>query len=398
MGVFSWATPGRRRMTDTMTRNAACSILLLMLSGVAISGAKAQETWQIGEEPILVIGTADGPSESVFHDVRGVVIADDTLIVVADGGSRQLRAFTTGGDPVAVFGGVGDGPEEFRTIGWSDRCGMSAITVYDLHRRRVTRWDPHGNLLDGFNIESTDPGRPAYSLDCGPTGDFAVVGWFDVLRYNVEPGPYRPETNVGVLGPDGRLREVLGSFPGPERYRYPRSDGLSDGPRPLGMNTIARMGPDGVVVGTGDSYEIELFRTDGGSFTFGRPHDRNELTDEMLEVWRDSILSGRAPQNRAEVRRALEAQEMPETLPAYSDFRFDELGLLWVAAFPPPGQAWARWDVWEVSESDAVLVASLQLAKALQPMEIGADYLIGVHTDALGVQRVHKYRLSRSVR
>lgn len=28
-------------------------------------------------------------------------------------------------------------------------------------------------------------------------------------------------------------------------------------------------------------------------------------------------------------------------------------------------------------------------------LEIGADYLLGVSTDSLGVQRVHRYRLSR---
>lgn len=86
---------------------------------------------------------------------------------------------------------------------------------------------------------------------------------------------------------------------------------------------------------------------------------------------------------------------MPETLPAYSDFRFDDLGLLWVALFPAPGQDPVQWDVWDASRPGGVHIASIQVPRHFQPMEIGADYLLGVSTDSLGVQRVHRYRLSR---
>lgn len=368
--------------------------VLLAFLGSAATGGEAQATWQISERPIVVIGTVDGPPPSVFQDIRGVVTADDTLVVVADGGSRELRVFTRGGHPVAAFGGEGDGPMEFRTIGWAERCGGSSIAVYDVRRRRMTTWDAQGNLLDGFNVESTEPSRPAYAVSCGPSEGFAVVGWFDVLSYRVGQGPYRPETNVGVLGPDGRLEEVLGSFAGPERYRY-ASERLSDGPRPLGKTTIARVGPGGTFVGTGDDYEIEVFRRDGASFTFGKPGEQTVLTREMLETWRDSVLSRVPPSDRAQVRRALDRYEMPKTLPAYSDFRFDEVGLLWVARFPAPGQERTQWDVWDVSDFGGEHIASVPVPRSFQVTEIGADYLLGVATDSLGVQRVHKYRLSR---
>jgi hypothetical protein len=150
--------------------------LILALSAVATAGAEAQSTWRVGERPTLVIGTVDGPPSSVFQDIRGVMTADDTLVVVADGGSKQLRVFTNVGRAVTAFGSEGDGPREFRAIYRAERCGGSSIVVYDLLRRRVTRWDAQGTLLDGFNAESTDPDRPAYALSCGPTGRFAVVG------------------------------------------------------------------------------------------------------------------------------------------------------------------------------------------------------------------------------
>lgn len=212
-----------------------------------------------------------------------MITVDDTLIVVADGGSRQLRMFTSEGRAVAAFGREGDGPGEFRRVRWVGRCGGPSIVVFDALRQRVTKWDARGDLIDGFNIESTDPGRPAYALSCGPTGEFVVVGWFDVLGYQLDEGPYRPRTKVGILGPNGGLERLLGTFPGPERYRY-ASDGLSDGPRPFGKPMIARMGPDGVLVGTGDAYTIEVFHRDGFHFTVGKPRQRRELTRDMLEA------------------------------------------------------------------------------------------------------------------
>lgn len=377
-----------------MKRTSIGASLVLILTGVAVTGARAQTTWALSQQPTLVIGTVDGPAPSVFQDIRGVVTVDDTLVVVADGGSRELRVFTNVGGAVTTFGREGDGPREFRSIAWAERCGGSAIVVYDPHRRRVTRWEVTGNLLEGFNVESTEPSRPPYALSCGPAGDFAVVGWFDVLSYELGRGPYRPDTNVGVVGPDGRLQRVLGSFPGPERYRY-SSDGLSDGPRPLGKSTIARRGSAGTFVGTGDSYEIEVFRTDGARFTLGTGREPSELTGDLLEAWLESILSRASPGNRPRLRRALDRYEMPATLPAYTDFRFDDLGLLWVALFPPPGQNWVQWDVWKVSDSGGVQVASVRTPKHFQPMDIGSEHVMGVSTDPLGVQRVHRYHLTR---
>ncbi|TVP59446.1 MAG: hypothetical protein EA351_01530 [Gemmatimonadales bacterium] len=373
---------------------SAAVILLLVLSIVAAKEVEAQATWEVSDRPALVIGTEAGPPFSVFHDIRGVVTAEDTLVVVADGESRELRIFNSSGDFVEAFGGRGDGPREFRAIDWVDRCGDAAIVVYDLYRRRVTKWDAQGILLDGFNVESTEPSRPAYALSCGPSEGFAVVGWPDVLSYRVGQGPYRPDTNVGIVGPDGRLEKVLATVPGSERYRY-ESEGFSDGPRRLGKTTIARMGAGGVFVGTGDSYEIEVFRADGGSFTFGKPQESLEFTREMLEVWQNSLLSRVPPGDRAVARRTLARLEMPETLPAYADFRFDGLGLLWVARFPVPGQNRNEWDVWRISESDGVHIASIQVPRSFQVMEIGFDYLMGVDTDSLGIQRIHRYRLSR---
>lgn len=368
---------------------------LLLAAGVAGTQALgAQASWTLEEEPSLVIGLTDGPSPLVFHDIRGALIAEDTLIVVADGGSSELRVFSLAGDLLTTFGGRGDGPREFRSMAWADGCGMESVTVYDFHRRRVTRWTPRGTLLEEFSVESPAPDRPPYALHCGPGGQFAVVAWFDVLGHRLVEGPYRPETRVGVLDPGGRVQRVLGDFPGPERYRFP-GERLSDGPRPLGKNTIARMGAAGVLVGTAEQYRIQVFRHDGTSFSFGRSEPPLEPTPAMIRAWLDSVLVQLPAEDRPAARRALERFGAPSTLPAYEDFRFADDGSLWVARFPPPGQVWLDWDVWEVGETRAQQVATLRVPRDFRPTHFSRDALLGVHTGALGTQTVRRFGILR---
>jgi hypothetical protein len=369
-----------------MDRHAASAFLAYVLSCIA-AGAEAQDTWTLSDHPTLSIGVSDGPPGLVFHDIRGVMTIDDSLIVVADGGSKELRTFTMSGTLVRTFGSPGSGPGEFGAISWAETCGSSSVVVYDYARARVTKWSPEGTLLDGFGVESTEPGIPPYTLSCGRSTDFAVVGWSAMAR--VPPGPYRRDVKIGILGPDGRLREVLGTFPGPERYRY----SSSDGPRPFGKETIARMAPEGVFVSTGDSYRIDLFGREGGRrAVIESPRSQVELTRAMVASWQDSILSRVPAQRRGSTRQALENYDLPAFLPAYSDFRLDPTGQLWVALFPPPDQRWVDWDVFTAS---AIHIATIRIPRWFRPMEFGGNHLLGVSTDSLGVQQIQRFQILR---
>jgi hypothetical protein len=70
----------------------------------------------------------------------------------------------------------------------------------------------------------------------------------------------------------------------------------------------------------------------------------------------------------------------------------DELGLIWVAHY---GMPWEQFIDWDVLEPDGTHLASVRIPSRLRPTEIGRDYLLGVTTDALGVERVGRYHLSR---
>ena len=356
------------------------------------TGASAQSNWRLSESPTLVIGSVDGTPSAVFHDIRGVVAATDSLIVIADGGSRELRVFSKTGEFVTAFGRGGDGPKEFRAIEWVDMCGGSAVVVYDFTRFRITRWDTRGTLLDDFAVDGTEDGRPPYSVSCGPDDAFAVVGWPDVMSgYTGEVGPYRLDVTIGVVDGRGRLERIVGTFPGPERYRYPNNDG----PWRLGKSTTARLGSDGVYVGTADSFAIQVIAPDGSQRSFGRKQVATRLTSEMRERYRESIVSRVPAARRPAARTTLRAIELPSSLPAYSDFQIDRLGFVWVSPYEIPGQQATDGMDWDVFSPDGEFVASVRIPVHFRPTEIGDDYMLGVSTDTLGVQRAHMYSLSR---
>jgi len=360
----------------------------IVVSMAAPEGVSGQALWTVSETPILEIGSVDGPPFSTFHDIRGAVLAQDSVIVVADGGGREIRVFSRAGDYITSFGRAGDGPAEFQGIGWVDLCGGDTAVVYDFARHRITKWSLGGDLLDGFAVEGPEGDMPPFSVSCGPSGGFAVVGWPDFMSYKGGVGPYRFNVTVGVVDSRGKLERVLGTFPGPERYRYESNDG----PRPLGKTTIARMGVEAVYVGTADAFEIRRIDPAGEEQVIGRAFNPRRLEGKLLSDWQSSVIGDARPEARPATRRALEGHQTPETLPAYSDFLLDRLGLIWVAHYGIKGEEVFDWDVFDPA---GAYLASLKIPSRFRPTEIGADYLLGVTTDDMGVERVQMYRLSR---
>jgi hypothetical protein len=70
---------------------------------------------RLAPAPALVIGTRTGEMYEL-SGVAGAARLSGGTIVVADGGSRQLRFFDSTGAFIRAVGGPGDGPGEFREL------------------------------------------------------------------------------------------------------------------------------------------------------------------------------------------------------------------------------------------------------------------------------------------
>jgi hypothetical protein len=72
--------------------------------------------WTVDAAPFISIGETDGDDPYLFDRIRGTFRRRDGSIVVADGGTRELREFDSTGRFVGAKGQRGPGPGEFGSI------------------------------------------------------------------------------------------------------------------------------------------------------------------------------------------------------------------------------------------------------------------------------------------
>jgi hypothetical protein len=108
--------------------------------------------WSADAAAQLEIGAADGPDHLILSGVVGAVRLSNGRIVIANGASSELRIFASDGQFVRSVGGNGEGPGEFRVIGYLGVLPGDTILVYDSRLRRLSRFDQLGTFVDSRPI------------------------------------------------------------------------------------------------------------------------------------------------------------------------------------------------------------------------------------------------------
>jgi hypothetical protein len=108
----------------------------------------------------------------------------------------------------------------------------------------------------------------------------------------------------------------------------------------------------------------------------------------------DSIISTvEDPRSRGFYREMFEVMPKHETFPALSSIQFDQVGNLWVEEY---GQPRDQRSIWQVFGRDGRLTARAGIPTELQVLDIGADYLMGITRDELGVERILQFALDKT--
>ena len=114
--------------------------------------------------------------------------------------------------------------------------------------------------------------------------------------------------------------------------------------------------------------------------------------DRELVAWRETTLESYGQKLSAdEARRLVSRIPVPAARPEYSGLVLDRLGNLWVRR-GPTSEGGPRATEYLVFDRTGALLGSL-LLPPMRVLEIGADYIIGVHEDELEVQYVQTFEL-----
>jgi hypothetical protein len=158
--------------------------------------------------------------------------------------------------------------------------------------------------------------------------------------------------------------------------------------------------------GFGNEYSIKVIDRDGRVVRIIRrawtpPRVTTAAIDKYVAEWAERWIKPNSP-TAARERQELRDSKFAATVPAFSEFRVDARGRLWVREpnlddAPSCGclneDAWGV-STWSVFDSAGRWVSDVKMPPRFRPYDIGADYILGVQRDADDVQLVAMYRLT----
>ena len=348
-----------------------------------------QATWEVASEPHWVVGELEGADAYLFNRVAGAMEVGGGQVVVANGGTNELRFYDEQGQWTQTLGGEGQGPGEFEYLRALERCHPGGFVAFDLN------WQKNAYLMDGTFVEKAVLRAPSgvtpYSLACDDRGYFLILGWGRALSSD---GPllgfYQAHDRLVLSDDQGEVRAELGERLVSERI------GTSSGsrPHPAGRATRLAIHDGRLFVGSGETFEVEIWRLDGTLERLVRgPRLTLEVTDSLKQRYMDTQLAQSADeQRRAALRSSIAEWEWPASVPAFTDLRVDETGVVWVKRFKiDPEEA----EAWSLLDEERGYLGDVRLPRGQELLSIGSEYLLVLMKDEIDVERVGKLTLHR---
>ena len=382
-------------------------------AGIAIvtNSPSAAAYATIAPEPVLSIGSVDGPDQEVFGRIASVQLDDAGNFIVADGQAGEIRVFNATGDHLHTVGGAGEGPGEFRALAGAWPTAEGVIVAVDTRLDRITRFGPDGRLLATATFDG--PGEapmirpvrlagPDKFLSRVQTPNLPSsqegVSLQDALASLSDPLGNRPEYLVRH-DLAGALIDTVATVPGQATQTSGQGSGTNMSIEimrvPFSPAPAATASPEGrVAVTAGRSYEFSLHGPAGDLERIVRLAEEPPVrTDAHLEAWVLGSARFRESPDEAEVKATLRRYEempMPERLPAWNSLLITGSGEVWARRFAIRGSETVPRDVFG---ADGSYLGQVVVPVGFRIQHIGEGRLTVVSSDDLGVERVEVYEL-----
>ena len=338
--------------------------------------------WRIGPKPAVSIGVLEGEEPHMLFGARDATRLTDGRIVVANGGSAELRFFDSNGGHLGSRGGRGEGPGEFLELGYVAPWPGDSIVAWFAPQWRMSVFDSDGNYGRTFAIN--DGTRPWRFRPVAPTADG---------RFLAVLAPEDADTLVLELRDDqGGASTALGTHPSWEPHlMHEGTDREMLYWKVFGREPVWGLWGDLVVVGLSSRYEFRAFGADGAlARIVRREHGPRTVTSADV----DAHIEGRRFFNEAG-RREYRSVPVAEYFPAFTSIMSDALDHLWVREYDLPGEERPA-PLWTVFDAEGRVLGYVETPAGLSIYEIGADYILAKAVSELGVESVQVWSLERS--
>ncbi len=356
--------------------------------------------WSLSAEAVLQIGALDAEPAYQLHRVIGAATLSDGRVVVANGGSQELRWYDAAGLHEGSAGGAGEGPGEFAGLMAIGLLPGDSIVAHDVRLRRLSVFDPAGRFVRSTSLVTEGHAGMAFAALAGTLtdGSLLMAGRVFPMDGAVE-GPLLAPMPLYRYGTDGQLRDSVGTFHGWEATTIVRRTtefvGMAMADRPFGRSTSVTPAGERIAIGTPFAFSFELFEPDGTLRAMVRLDRANDpVTANDIAAYKRTLLDNpRDPAGQQALQRQADESEYPDTKPAYAaGLKGDRAGNIWVPAHQIARDLATRWSVFD---PDGRYLGDLTSPARFRVFEIGDDYVLGVWRDDLDVEYLRKYQLRK---
>ena len=362
---------------------------------VAIDPFASDALCSLSEEPTFYVGDSEDSDEQWFTRVLGVARLSDGSVAVADDYSMEVRIFDPSGAHVRSMGREGEGPGEFKRLWQMWRLPGDTLWVGDYRPWRYHVYAP--STGEWIRTVTMDPVYPNPSRAGGGLANGVSINPWDERAKRRD---FRtPDTrHVEAHAPDGRLTGTVASLPG--RVMGQVDDGAPNYYMGVWYEASPSIDAEArtIVTANGRDPEVRVLDDEMRLRLIIRWDDPGrEVTSAHVQAAREAERR-RALENHGEIGPFEEANLSPQrpaadVFPAVSSVKAGMDGSVWVYRYRKPGETGPRLMGFD-PEGD--FVCHLVSGKSgFSIREFGADYVLGVHTNELGVQHVAMYDLER---
>jgi hypothetical protein len=387
---------GEAGMTDGDRFVVDSAGIEIVTIGVSDDGDAAD--WPLDSRPRLELGVADGRDELVLSGVVGAVRLSDGRVVVANAATSELRFFESDGSFSRQVGRSGEGPGEFRVVGYLGVLPGDTLLVHDSRLRRTSLLDDRGAFIEAHAVTGV-----MLPYMAGQVSPRTLAGWQFVGMDDDRLGVYAAEMEVGMIdiGPGGF--RAIATLPSVEEARVQYRGRLTRAFRPFGRESDVAAADGFIhVLTSSDDGAIRTYDSAGALTRILRVHAPTRATSgEAVQQWIDSWIarfSTGSTELEEQWLHGFRQTPPPDRIPVFRSLNVDAGGNVCAERYPDTWDSPARY--WCFSPAGR-LVRSFELPKGIArrgphpyfdpQLEIGTDYVLGVWQDSLGVERVRLY-------
>ena len=298
-----------------------------------VSGSRWGNDARLEEE--LSIGEEVGDKAYLFGAITDAWATDDYIYVV-DSQVPAVRAFDHQGNYLFDVGRTGQGPGEYGQPMALAVDGDGRVIVTDIAGARMNIYDAEGNSLESWAL-----GSPTAAMGLVMADDGEMYTRMMDMPDNMEfGGTIELRWGMQTVGPDGLAGEP--SYPPPNDYEPPSTVVEGNGNRfemaivPFTPSYEWAFTPTReFVAGVGNEYRFEILGSDGSTKVVEKTWEPTPVENGEA-AFRSKLASQQVSQMAPDFR--LDPSEVPAHKPAFTGFRPDRSGRIWVERQGPGWQ------------------------------------------------------------